>query len=240
MKDSSHTPGTVARELTVRQRLYRSLVFLLLGHAVTFVGYRSCVWHTQWTIYRVGGHTVTGPPPIYSDLAYTAKTPTNIRALCTSRLGHWLFSQFPVIYAVDLRGVSEPDAVAEALQIAASLDHVTELILYQSAVRDEHFGIVATGFPQLRSLKVNETSIGDSGIAHLSGNVTLLQLNLQRTAITNTCVQSICRMPHLKELNVAETRITSLEQLRKTNPACYITTSLVTRSNTTDMQRLAR
>lgn len=237
MKPTSNTLGPVPCEPTVRQRLYRSLVLLLLGSAIAFFGYRSCVWHSQWAINRLGGHTVTGPPPIYSDLAYTTKTPANIRAFLTSRFGHWLISQFPVIYAVDLRGISDPDAVAEALQIATHLDHVTELVLYRSAVRDEHLSIVAKGFPQLRNLKINETFIGDSGIAHLSGNATLLHLNVQRTAVTNSCVQWICGMPHLKELNVAETRITSLEQLRKANPACYITTTLVTRRQTTDRQR---
>lgn len=239
MKPSSSTPGPVPSEPTVRQRLYRCFVLLLFGNAIVFIGYRSCVWHAQWAINRVGGHTVTGPPPVYSDLAYTTKTPASIRVFLTSRFGKWLFSQFPVIYAVDLRGVSDPDAVAEALQIATDLDHVTELVLYKSAVRDEHLAIVASGFPRLRSLKINETLVGDSGIAHLSGIVTLLHLNAQRTAVTNSCVKSICGIPHLKELNVAETRITSLEQLRKANPACYITTTLVTRSQTTDRQRLA-
>jgi len=236
MKPSSDTP-VVPREPTVRKRLSRCFIIFLLGNAIVFVGYRSCVWHAQWAISRIGGQTVTDPPPVYFDLAYSTKMPANIRPWFTSRFGHWLFSQFPVIYAVDLRGVSDPDAVAEALQIATGLDHVTELVLYRSAVRDEHLGIVARGFPRLRSLKINETLIGDSGIAHLSGNTTLVHLNVHRTAVTNSCVQSICGMPRLKELNVAETRITSLEQLRKANPACYITTTLVTRVQTTDKQR---
>lgn len=239
MKPSSDTPVAVPRELTARQRIYHCLVVLLLGNAIAFVAYRSCVWHAQWAIYRLGGQTVTGTPPIYFDLAYTTKTPANIRPLLTSRFGHWVFSQFPVIYSVDLRGVSDPDAVAEALQIATGLDHVTELVLYKSAVRDEHLGIVAKGFPRLQSLKINETLIGDSGIAHLSGNVTLRHLNAQRTAVTNSCVRSLCGLPQLKELNVAETGITSLEPLRKENPACYITTQLVTRARTTDRQRSA-
>ena len=238
MKPSAKTPGAVPRESNVRERLYRCFALLLLGNAIALVAYRSCVWQTQWAINRLGGQTVTGPPTVYSDLAYTAKVPANIRVFLTSRFGHWLFSQFPVIYAVDLRGVSDPDAVAAALQIAANLDHVTELVLYKSAVRDEHLAIVAKGFPQLRSLKLNETLVGDSGIAHLSGNATLLHLNAQRTAVTNSCVQSFCGMPHLKELNVAETRITSLDQLRTANPTCYITTDLVTRRQTTDQQRM--
>lgn len=159
MKPSSNTPCLAPREPTERQRLYRFLLLLLLGNAFAFLVYRSCVWHTQWQINGLGGQTVTGPPPVYSDLASTAKTPATIRVFLTSRFGHWFFSQFPVIYVVDLRGVSDPDVVAEALQIAKDLDHVTELVLYKSAVRDEHLAIVAGGFPQLRSLKVNETSL---------------------------------------------------------------------------------
>lgn len=237
MKPSSSTPIAAPRELTARQRLFRYGLLLLLGNAIPFIACRSPVWDTQRAINRLGGQTVTGPPPVYFDLASDATTKANIRALLTSRFGHWVFSQFPVIYSVDLRGVSDPDAVAEALQIAASLDHVSELVLCKSAVRDEHLGVVAEGFPRLHSLKINETSIGDSGIAYLSGNTLLRHINLQRTAVTNSCVRSLCKMPRLKELNVAETRVTSLEPLRNANPACCITTELVTLARSTDRQR---
>lgn len=240
MRPSSGNPGAVPHQLTARQRLFRCLVLLLLGNAVVFVAYRSSVWHARWAIARLGGQTVTGPPPVYFELAQTTKTPTSIRPLFTSRFGHWLFSQFPVIYSVDLRSVSDPDAIAKALQIATGLDHVTELVLYNSAVRDEHLSIVAKGFPRLHSLKINQTSIGDSGIARLSGNATLLHINAQHTEVTNSCLRTLCGMPQLRELNVAETRITSLEPLREANPGCYITVEPVTLARSTDKQRSAR
>lgn len=239
MKPSSSTPIAAPRELTARQRLFRYSLLLLLGNAIPLIACRSPVWHTQRAINRLGGQTVTGPPPVYFDIAYNATSLANIRPLLTSRFGHWLFSQIPVIYSVDLRGVSDPDAVAAALQIAAGLDHVSELVLCKSAVRDEHLGIVAAGFPRLHSLKINETSIGDTGIVHLSGKATLRHINMQRTAVTNSCVRSLCEIPGLKELNVAETRVTSLEPLRKANPACCITTELVTLARSTDKQRRA-
>lgn len=206
---------------------------------MAFVAYRSCIWHAQWAISRLGGQTITGPPPYGYSPEYTTKTPLNIRRLLTSRVGQWLLSQFPVIYSIDLRGITDTNAVAEALQIGAGHDHVKELVLYKSAVRDEHLGIVARNFPRLSSLKINETMIGDCGIAHLSGNTTLLHLNVQRTAVTNSCVRSLCEMPNLRELNVAETELSSFEQLREVNPACYITTQLVTCSRTADKQRVS-
>ncbi len=240
MKLFLDTPGAAPHQRTAPQRLFRCLVVLLLGNAVAFVAYRSSVWHTRALINRLGGQTVTGPPPVYLELAYGTNAPAYIRPLLTSRFGHWLFCQIPVIYSVDLRAVSDPDAIAEALQIASGLDHVRELVLYNSAVRDEHLSIVAKGFPRLHSLKINRTSIGDSGIAQLSGNSTLLHINAQQTAVTNSCLRTLSGMPQLRELNVAETGITSLAPLRKANPRCHITFAPVTLSRTTDKQRAAR
>ena len=230
----------VPREMTVRRRLFRCLLVLMLGHFIVFVGYRFTLWQAEKSISRLGGRTVTGSLPGYDRLAYSSETPACIRALAGSPVGKWLWTQWPVIYEVDLRKVSDPEAVSEALQIAAGHEYISDLVLYRSAVQDEHLRIVAKAFPKLRSLKVNETSIGDSGIAHLSRHETLTHLNVQQTAVTNASVPLLAAMPRLKELNIAETSITSLDELYCSRSIFRVTTELVTLRNGTDRQRASR
>ncbi len=238
--NSPESTGKTSHQVTVRQRILRCITRLMLGNAIIFIGYRLMVWNTERAINRLGGQTMTGPPPGYSDLAYASKTPAVIRSFVVSRFGRWLGSQFPVIYVVDLRRVSDPDAITQALHHAAGLKHVYEVVLYKSAAQDEHLRIIAAAFPGLRSLKINETSIGDSGIAQLSRHKTLAHLNVQRTAVTDISVSSFCTMPRLRELNIGETRITSIEQLHRSNPVCIVTTKLTTLNRTTDKQRTSR
>ena len=144
MMNTPETLSETPRQLTVRQRVFRCFTVLMLGNAIIFIGYRFTVWHTEWTIGRLGGQTVTGPPLGYFDVADNPKTPGSIRAVLHSRFGRWLGSQFPVIYVVDLRRVSDPDSIAKALHVAAGHKHVNELVLYKSAVQDEHLSIIAT------------------------------------------------------------------------------------------------
>jgi hypothetical protein len=240
MMNTPKTPSETPRELTAKQRFFRCFTVLMLGNAIIFIGYRFTVWHTEWTIGRLGGQTVTGPPLGYFDVADNPKAPGSIRAVLHSRFGRWLGSQFPVIYVVDLRRVSDPDAISKALGVSAGHKHVSEIVLYKSAVQDEHLSIIAAAFPGLRCLKINETSVGDSGIAQLVRHKTLTHLNVQRTAVTDMSVSSFCTMPRLMELNVGETSITSIEDLRRANPRCVITTELTTLKRTTDKQRTFR
>jgi hypothetical protein len=240
MMNTSKTPGEAPRELTVKQRIFRCFTVLMLGNAIIFIGYRFTVWHTEWTINRLGGQTIVGALPGYFNLAVSTKTPGSVRAILCSRFGRWLGSQFPVIYVVDLRRVSDPDAISKALGVSAGHKHVREIVLYKSAVQDEHLSIIAAAFPGLRCLKINETSVGDSGIAKLVRHKTLTHLNVQRTAVTDMSVSSFCTMPRLMELNIGETSITSIEDLRRANPRCIITTELTTLKRTTDKQRTFR
>lgn len=226
--------------MTVRRRLSRCLLVLMLGYLIVFVGYRFTVWQGEKSISSLGGRTVTGPLPGYERLAYSAETPAGIRALAGSLVGKWLWTQWPVIHEVDLRNISDPDALSLALQIAAHHEYISDLVLYRSAAQDEHLRIVATAFPKLRSLKMNETLIGDSGIAHLSNHKTLTHLNVQRTAVTNASVPLFVGMPRLKELNIAETSITLIDELHRSRSIFRVTTELVTIRNTTDGQRTSR
>lgn len=240
MKLTPDNRNRVPCEMAVRQRLYRCLLVLMLGYFIVFVGYRFSVWHTEKSISSLGGRTVTGALSGYDHLAYSSETPAGIRALAGSPVGKWLWTQWPVIYEVDLRKVSNPEAVSQALQIAAGHESISDLVLYRSAVQDDHLRIVAAAFPKLRSLKINETSIGDSGIAHLANHKTLTHINVQRTAVTNASVSLFATMPRLKELNIAETSITSLDELHRSRSNFYATTELVTLRSSTDRQRTSR
>lgn len=237
MADSKE-PKIEARHRTWKQRLRRYITIFVVAHILLALVIRGLIWHTQWKIEQLGGSTVTGPPPLYSKLAYTNQVAEPIRAMCASSAGRWLFSQWPVIYAVDLRGVDDPKAVAEALLIAQDLDHVLELVLYQSAVQDEHLKLVGAGFRKLKALKINETAIGDAGIAALAGKSTLLHINAQRTNITDLSIPHFCQISRLRELNLGETKVTSIKLLKQTIPRCYCTLEVIDRSRTTDQIRV--
>jgi hypothetical protein len=116
MKLTPDNRNRVPCEMAVRQRLYRCLLVLMLGYFIVFVGYRFSVWHTEKSISSLGGRTVTGALPGYDHLAYSSETPAGIRALAGSPVGKWLWTQWPVIYEVDLRKVSNPEAVSQALR----------------------------------------------------------------------------------------------------------------------------
>ena len=165
--NTPETPRETPCEPTAKQRIFRCFTRLMLGNAIIFIGYRFTVWHTELTTNRLGGQTIVGGLLGHFNPAVSTKTPDCIRSVVCSRFGRWLGSQFPVIYGVDLRRVSDPDAIAMALGISAGHKHVREIVLYKSAVQDAHLSIIAAAFPGLRCLKINQTAVGDSGIAQL-------------------------------------------------------------------------
>ena len=227
------------RSTTRRRRLIRYVVILVLANLLPLAGYRALVWHQQSRIREFGGTTVTGTPPIYYTLAYTTRSPVLVRRACTTNVGRWLFNQFPVIYTVDLRGVRDPKAITVALHCAKSFDNVTELILYQSAVTDDHLAILPHGFPELERLKINETGITDAGISHLRDLPQLRLINAQRTKITNAAVPDLATMSRLKELNIADTEISDVTPVHEAHPMCFINRQLVTVSESTDFHRVS-
>jgi hypothetical protein len=58
------------RDFTLRQRVRRYLILLLVAQAIFFVGYRASAWYTRWRIRDLGGETITGVLPFYNVLAY--------------------------------------------------------------------------------------------------------------------------------------------------------------------------
>ena len=210
-------------------------IIILLPHCV----YRISLWHKQAQMTRLGGTIITGHPPIYSQLAYSSHSPRFVREACFSKGGQWIFSQFPVVYGIDLRRVGEQDDVDSALRIMMGFDGITQITFYQSAVTDEHLALLAAAFPKLKQLKINETAITDVGIGHLCDLPELQLLNAQRTALTDTAVPALAAIRQLKELNIAETQITSVQPIRNANPSCYINHQLVTKSHSTDYHRIS-
>jgi len=236
-----NTPANgAARKTSHNRRLSRYVVVLLIVLFAAFFLYRGGQWQSRAEIARLGGSTSTGSHPVYAKLAYDTRTPKLIRDACTSEFGRWVFSQFPVVYSVDLRGLRDRDAVESALHIAKNFDHVTELTLYQSAVTDDHLAILGAGFPRLERLKINETAITDAGVTHLRDLPELRMINAQRTALTNAAVGDLAAMRWLRELDIAETRITSVKQIRDAHPMCFINHRLVTLTQSTDHHRVTR
>jgi hypothetical protein len=207
------------------------VVFAIVG---TIGGIRVWVLHAQEQIHALGGTTMVGPPPIYYTLKGHRWSPQVIQQFLKSDTGHWVFSRFPVVYRVDLRGVRDEAAIESALQLAKNCSNIRELVLYKSAVTDKHLKILRGGFSRLESLKINETGITDRGIAELRHLSQLRLLNAQRTLITNAAVPDLIAIPRLKELSIAETQITDGYKVRKAHRMCVVNDRLVTLEHTTD------
>lgn len=241
VEDSGEKRGVPLREnRNWKQRLRRYLLVFLVAHILLLLLCRMPFWLTQSRIQALGGSTATGLPPIYFKLAITSALPSPLKAFCGSASGRWIFSQWPVIYRVDLRGVSDPEEIRRVLEANSVFGNVTELVLYRSGVEDRHMQLVREGFPQLHSLKVNDTNITDAGVAELQGHPKLRHINLQQTLITDSSLPYFNTMPKLKELNLGETGVTSIQSLRGRGPFFSVTTELVTRGRTTVRIRSGR
>ena len=154
-----------------------------------------------------------------------------------SAVAECLFQQFPSVHSIDFRNVDQPQAVTSMLKIAANYPRLRELILYRSAVNDQHLATLEQGFQHLHWLSLNKTNITDGGIQHLRNLPRLQQLNLQRTGITNRSVPDLAAIPRLKELSIGETRISNIQPILNAHPACWLNREVVTRKKTTDYNR---
>lgn len=238
MSESRHKTisdhGTRSMSLRRLSILLCVVVFAVVG---TIGGIRVGALHDQEKIHALGGMTRIGPPPIYYTLKGHRWSPKIIRQFVKSDAGRWVFSRFPVVYGVDLRGIRDATAIESALQLASSGGNVRGLVLYQSAATDKHLEILREGFSRLVSLKINETSITDRGIAELRHLPQLQLLNAQRTLITNAAIPDLIAIPKLKELSIAETQITDGCKVRKAHRMCVVNDRLVTLEHTTDSYR---
>lgn len=239
-KPDTDGTGPHRKPRTRKQRLRRYVLIFLVANILLLVLFRMPFWLTQSRIQALGGCSETAPPPIAFRLANTNTLPSPLRSVCASSAVQWVFSQWPVIVAIDLRGVDDADGIARVLRAHLTTKHVRELVLYGSGVEDHHMKLVRDGFPKLHALKVNDTRITDSGVSELQGHPTLRHLNLQQTLVTDSSIPFFRTMPRLKELNLGGTGITSIESLPNGVPGFFVTTELVTRDRTTDRIRSGR
>lgn len=190
---------------SIDRRLIRYVVVFLVVTTTPVFFHQTRLNTATSKITELGGEVRSGVPPIYRRLAYTTNYPKFVRTAYKSRFGVWLFSQFLVIYSVDIRAIKNENDLKEALQVLRDCDHLIELTLYQTPVTDSHMELFRTGFRKLERLKLNETLVTDAGIEHLRGRRTLTLLNLQRTDLSNESVPVLASLPRLKELSVGET-----------------------------------
>ncbi len=223
------------RSLSIDRKVIRyALIFLLVMTTPVFV-HQMRLNSRISRIARLGGEVSTGPPPVYWKFAH--RRPKFVSTAFRSRFGLWLFSQFSVIYSVDLRALKNEDNVNEALLVARDCAHLVEVTLYQSGVKDSHLEVFRTGFPKLQRLKLNETRVTDAGIEHLRRLRRLELLNLQRTDVSNESVPALASLPRLKVLHIAETRIDNVQAIRDARPGCFINCGMVTLKQTIEFHR---
>ncbi|MBD3674433.1 MAG: hypothetical protein HUJ26_13000 [Planctomycetaceae bacterium] len=227
----------------IRAFVLIAILLLVVGFSGTYAVYRNRFESKIARIEELGGTTFVGTSKFHYDLRHKTKYPKWIRELVDTKAGEWIFKRFPRLYSIDIRGLKNPDAIQEVLEIGASFGTVNSLVLYRSAAEDHHLLLISENYPELTTLKINETQVTDSGISHLTRLRRLTQLNVQRTLITDASTPDLLKLPRLKELNIAETKIeASIPQLESN--IYDVTTTLVTRKTTTDklrrQKRLAR
>jgi hypothetical protein len=108
-------------------------------------------------------------------------------------------------------GATEIDAVAMVERLGGTVEGspVTKVDLHESAVTDDHLGILAAAFPELRHLDLRKTKVTDAGVAHLKALKNLQFLNLFRTPLTDAGLASIRELTQLETLLIGGTKVTS-------------------------------
>lgn len=114
----------------------------------------------------------------------------------------------------------------------AGLQHIKDLPLLQhlnladTSISDEGLGQIRP--LHLRTLDLSGTKISDAGLEHLCDRHgiggSLTTLNLERTVVTDAAIQHIRTLSRLKELRIANTKITTngIEELQAALPGCEI------------------
>lgn len=219
-----------------RRRIVRCLLWSSLGILLPIIGYSGILKYQVWKIESLGGTVKSWHSPLQQDLQ-AGRYSQLAKTVSSSALAEWIFQQFPCVHSIDFRNVDQPQAVTSMLKIAANFPRLRELILYRSAVNDQHLATLEQGFQHLHWLSLNETNITDAGIQHLRNLPRLQQLNLQHTNITNRSVTDLAAIPRLKELSVGETGVTNIQPILNAHPGCWVNREVVTRKKTTDYHR---
>ena len=216
-----------------RRRIVRCILWSSLGFLLPVIGYSGLLKYQVWQIESLGGTVKSWHSPLQQDLQ-SGRYSQLAKFVSKSAVAECLFQQFPSVHSIDFRNVDQPQAVTSMLKIAANCPRLRDLILYRSAVNDQHLATLAQGFQHLHRLSLNETKITDTGIQHLRNLPRLQQLNLQRTNITNKSIPDLAAIPRLKELSVGETGITNIQPILNAHPGCWVNREIVTRKKTTD------
>jgi hypothetical protein len=122
--------------------------------------------------------------------------------------------------AVDLRGVEQPDTVAESLLLLPYLYHINAA---NTPLSDASLDVLRR-MPGLTELDLQGTRVTDAGIANLASLTRLITISLARTAISDRSLLILAGLRRLRHLDLSGTPVTiaALTRFRVQWPQCRV------------------
>ncbi|NNJ27740.1 leucine-rich repeat domain-containing protein [Alienimonas chondri] len=113
----------------------------------------------------------------------------------------------------------------EGLKELAGLTKLEDLDLWATGATDATMQEVVANFENLKALSLQQTKVGDEGLAALADLKQLERLDLSETQITDESVAVLRGLPNLKSLTLKNTELTGegVAELEEANPDLQIT-----------------
>ena len=142
----------------------------------------------------------------------------NLRALA---VGDALMPEVGKLTNLKSLNLAEAAAVTETgLKELAGLTKLEDLDLWATGATDATMKEVVAKFKNLKALSLQQTQVGDEGLAALAGLENLERLDLSETQVTDESVDVLKGLPNLKSLTLKNTAITAggVAELEEANP----------------------
>jgi mono/diheme cytochrome c family protein len=176
-----------------------------------------------------GSTAEAAAPPVVDPAAALAAMETSIKAINEGWSGRLMPISRSAADGIEMTAVSsgpsfDDAALAKIVPVAGDLRAVD---LSRTSVTDGGLQPLATA-TGLKKLRLDNTKVGNAGVALLAGLPALESLNLFGTAIDDQAIDSLVKMRALKKLYIGNTKFTKdgLAKLRAELPGCEIFSTL--------------
>ena len=186
-----------------RRRLFKYLRRFVLSVIVIAAAYRGPIEYGLWRVRSVGGVIHYLPPQSWLYFRSCRYLPAGVTSSPIFRRLFW-----PAPVGLDLRAVADQADAHAAILSASDWPELRSVVLYRSGITDEDIKLLSANCHELTDLIANETAISNTAISYLHRLPRLRLVNIQRTSVDDMCVDDLLAIPRLKELLVGDTRIT--------------------------------